>query len=103
MIPRPPISTRTDTLFPDTTLFRSVSLAVLVFAARQDHRYSTTERWIFAISFLLPLLLAPGQHYIVFGPLVLSALLWVELTSASHPGHAIGPYAPANAGEVRSA
>src|SRR3546814_17997157 len=23
MIPRPPISTRTDTLFPDTTLFRS--------------------------------------------------------------------------------
>src|SRR3546814_11353596 len=23
MIPRPPLSTRTDTLFPDTTLFRS--------------------------------------------------------------------------------
>src|SRR3546814_7889936 len=26
MIPRPPRSTRTDTLFPDTTLFRSVLL-----------------------------------------------------------------------------
>src|SRR3546814_6453121 len=25
MIPRPPISTRTDTLFPDTTLFRSLA------------------------------------------------------------------------------
>src|SRR3546814_13273885 len=25
MIPRPPSSTRTDTLFPDTTLFRSVA------------------------------------------------------------------------------
>src|SRR6056297_1104054 len=25
MIPRPPRSTRTDTLFPDTTLFRSVA------------------------------------------------------------------------------
>src|SRR3546814_186086 len=61
-----------------------VSLAVLVFAARQDHRYSTTERWIFAISFLLPLLLAPGQHYIVFGPLVLSALLWVEQIGRAH-------------------
>src|SRR3546814_11922158 len=32
MIRRPPISTRTDTLFPYTTLFRSKSVRVAVFA-----------------------------------------------------------------------
>src|SRR3546814_7687936 len=31
MIRRPPISTRTDTLFPYTTLFRSVALLVTMF------------------------------------------------------------------------
>src|SRR3546814_15116222 len=32
MIRRPPRSTRTDTLFPDTTLFRSAGAALAVFA-----------------------------------------------------------------------
>src|SRR3546814_6457470 len=40
MIRRPPRSTRTDTLFPDTTLFRSeageVVHAVVLFAANDD-------------------------------------------------------------------
>src|SRR3546814_5792697 len=36
MIPRPPRSTRTDTLFPYTTLFRSQLLAVLDIAPEQD-------------------------------------------------------------------
>src|SRR3546814_4172304 len=34
MIPRPPRSTRTDTLFPYTTLFRSRHLAALMFGRR---------------------------------------------------------------------
>src|SRR3546814_14697610 len=34
MIPRPPRSTRTDTLFPDTTLFRSLVDIVLCFRSR---------------------------------------------------------------------
>src|SRR3546814_8341474 len=35
MIRRPPISTRTDTLFPYTTLFRSISM----------HRWPLRKRW----------------------------------------------------------
>src|SRR3546814_6101829 len=38
MIRRPPRSTRTDTLFPDTTLFRSVNLTPLPGQARRRHR-----------------------------------------------------------------
>src|SRR3546814_12129122 len=37
---RPPRSTRTDTLFPDTTLFRSV-------AARRDHAQAPTRHGLF--------------------------------------------------------
>src|SRR3546814_19932424 len=36
MIPRPPISTRTDTLFPDTTLFRSIGSVMLPNGIRID-------------------------------------------------------------------
>src|SRR3546814_5313573 len=36
MIRRPPRSTRTDTLFPYTTLFRSLSMATLLFAGGLD-------------------------------------------------------------------
>src|SRR3546814_7615997 len=36
MIRRPPISTRTDTLFPYTTLFRSVSAALALSACNQN-------------------------------------------------------------------
>src|SRR3546814_8846305 len=38
MIRRPPRSTRTDTLFPYTTLFRSRTGAVLHFLDARDHR-----------------------------------------------------------------
>src|SRR3546814_10545693 len=45
MIRRPPRSTRTDTLFPDTTLFRSLRGRFLVgvgFLARLDRRLAPT-------------------------------------------------------------
>src|SRR3546814_13768128 len=43
MIRRPPRSTRTDTLFPYTTLFRSVqALAALVLIAKHSARHGTT-------------------------------------------------------------
>src|SRR3546814_11780889 len=38
MIRRPPRSTRTDTLFPYTTLFRSLTLAVLIEIDTDGHR-----------------------------------------------------------------
>src|SRR3546814_21026469 len=38
MIRRPPRSTRTDTLFPYTTLFRSEALARCIWTARQGER-----------------------------------------------------------------
>src|SRR3546814_20652668 len=42
MIPRPPRSTRTDTLFPYTTLFRSFSGVIAkIKAAKPDVIYST--------------------------------------------------------------
>src|SRR3546814_8922805 len=40
MIRRPPRSTRTDTLFPYTTLFRSVEH---VLARQRDHRFAAIE------------------------------------------------------------
>src|SRR3546814_6733640 len=43
MIRRPPRSTRTDTLFPDTTLFRSVRLGQ-VYAGPGHHRPSAAEQ-----------------------------------------------------------
>src|SRR3546814_1555899 len=42
MIRRPPRSTRTDTLFPYTTLFRSAQLAPLAF--RQGHQVAAPEQ-----------------------------------------------------------
>src|SRR3546814_6200807 len=43
MIRRPPISTRTDTLFPYTTLFRSPHIAVIV-ATTQRERHDVIRR-----------------------------------------------------------
>src|SRR3546814_12080036 len=48
MIRRPPSSTRTDTLFPYTTLFRSdTRLAMVIQAAHMEHRqaYGTRRLW----------------------------------------------------------
>src|SRR3546814_7131482 len=39
MIRRPPISTRTDTLFPYTTLFRSLQWRLVVGATHLDNRH----------------------------------------------------------------
>src|SRR3546814_9734998 len=43
MIRRPPRSTRTDTLFPYTTLFRSVDTCAAEFPTRTAYMYSTYE------------------------------------------------------------
>src|SRR3546814_17120738 len=45
MIRRPPRSTRTDTLFPYTTLFRSLAIALL-FAAFTDIRERKIANWL---------------------------------------------------------
>src|SRR3546814_10039977 len=42
MIRRPPRSTRTDTLFPYTTLFRSFAMALVV---EQDRLHLIPRRW----------------------------------------------------------
>src|SRR3546814_498144 len=61
MIRRPPRSTRTDTLFPYTTLFRSVTLAekeevLALFLRRIEERipasYLTGETWFAGLSFI---------------------------------------------------
>src|SRR3546814_4913333 len=48
MIRRPPRSTRTDTLFPYTTLFRSVYAAVVVLlaAAQAALTFAIDQRWL---------------------------------------------------------
>src|SRR3546814_14717568 len=54
MIRRPPRSTRTDTLFPDTTLFRSVSAAIL------DDSFRTNAAGPLLLTQALAALLADG-------------------------------------------
>src|SRR3546814_7559780 len=66
MIRRPPRSTRTDTLFPYTTLFRSLhaqlhALRARRRAARQQRRHRAAVRLDFAEE-LVDLLLAGRQH-----------------------------------------
>src|SRR3546814_5572893 len=45
MIPRPPISTRTDTLFPYTTLFRSNPVKHGLVRRAADWRWSSFGAW----------------------------------------------------------
>src|SRR3546814_10778784 len=45
MIRRPPRSTRTDTLFPYTTLFRSLRDAGALLAASADYKHSYPHSW----------------------------------------------------------
>src|SRR3546814_21200447 len=47
MIRRPPRSTRTDTLFPYTTLFRSLALAVFMANDDRSARRLVTEKAVF--------------------------------------------------------
>src|SRR3546814_12835702 len=46
MIRRPPISTRTDTLFPYTTLFRSIDLVRDAHAAAAGADVVVTDTWV---------------------------------------------------------
>src|SRR3546814_20767058 len=52
MIRRPPRSTRTDTLFPYTTLFRSASQVAKVLLSRQQHTFKLRQ----------PQAFSPQQH-----------------------------------------
>src|SRR3546814_3437369 len=47
MIRRPPRSTRTDTLFPYTTLFRSMFqvLTTFLYSAKSTHHFISANRW----------------------------------------------------------
>src|SRR3546814_17785449 len=56
MIRRPPISTRTDTLFPYTTLFRSVWLWLALALFVMGFAYGPLGGW-------LPSLFPPGVRY----------------------------------------
>src|SRR3546814_18802147 len=49
MIRRPPISTRTDTLFPYTTLFRSLDRTEIRAKAREDAHVSVAHVQVFAM------------------------------------------------------
>src|SRR3546814_81397 len=64
MIRRPPRSTRTDTLFPYTTLFRSVSRSSLPFAA--DTYICIAVRHVFTTSRPPTLLQAASRSTILF-------------------------------------
>src|SRR3546814_3483941 len=54
MIRRPPRSTRTDTLFPYTTLFRSVILSTDDGGKTWTKRPSPTDRNLFSVAFASP-------------------------------------------------
>src|SRR3546814_4689828 len=66
MIRRPPRSTRTDTLFPYTTLFRSPGPQGTVMTGRGDDRGAGEKRWrrrsMVLLVILLPLVVAFSTH-----------------------------------------
>src|SRR3546814_18237852 len=64
MIRRPPRSTRTDTLFPYTTLFRS-GLERLSRSHPRSPSPSPSVRWRFAEDVGRPLLDPPGSHFVM--------------------------------------
>src|SRR3546814_18308391 len=85
MIPRQPRSTRTDTLFPYTTLFRSChdasgTLELVFFHAHRDY---------------LMKLLPPGQTRVVSGKVE----LFNDRLQMTHPDH-VAP--PAEAGSLQT-
>src|SRR3546814_12061095 len=58
MIRRPPRSTRTVTLFPDTTLFRSLRIAILA-SSTVDHFAEVLRLWLAVAGFAAEIHLAP--------------------------------------------
>src|SRR3546814_19205880 len=71
MILRPPRSTRTDTLFPYTTLFRSAILPTLSaqFATQSTGNFSATLDWALRLMLVIGLPAAVGM-VLFAGPLV---------------------------------
>src|SRR3546814_3328314 len=91
MIRRPPRSTRTDTLIPYTTLFRSTASTVVLLRAMEERRLLETRRGRIAVGWLivedlacvLALVLMPvvasvlgtsGEKAITFGDVVVKIL-----------------------------
>src|SRR3546814_13100145 len=106
MIRRPPKSTRTDTLFPYTTLFRSTAAELADFAAeytivdlpsfRADPaKHGTRSETVIAVNFTEKLILIGGTQYAgemkksVFG--ILNYLLPVKGVMPMHCSANIGP------------
>src|SRR3546814_7992718 len=78
MIRRPPISTRTDTLFPYTTLFRSVLLQVWAFVA--PGLYKSEKRLVAPLMTSSTLLFYGGVAFAYY--LVLPTVFTLMLTFA---------------------
>ncbi len=60
-----------------------VSLAIAITVARAGLSLGAVSRVLLGLGYLLPLLLSPGQHAILFAPLVLAGVLWIQLRTAS--------------------
>src|SRR3546814_7264368 len=79
---RPPRSTRTDTLFPYTTLFRSIAPAPPSFARKSRNRDSMlARRFLWIIVGIVMLALAAAFGYRMFGEQLLKAARSEEHTS----------------------
>src|SRR3546814_3647428 len=74
MIRRPPISTRTDTLFPDTTLFRSGPITLLGFGYLMDRFGKSSPGAAMRVAFFGTGLHLPPSLFIFLAPSV--TLLW---------------------------
>src|SRR3546814_18239587 len=85
MIRRPPRSTRTDTLFPDTTLFRSVSAAVKAALARAGVSGEAVEQIVMGCVLAEGLGQAPARQAGLGAGLPLSAEA-VTVTQMCGPG-----------------
>src|SRR3546814_17394258 len=73
---RPPRSTRTDTLFPYTTLFRSIAPAPPSFARKSRNRDSMlARRFLWIIVGIVMLALAAAFGYRMFGEQLLKAAM----------------------------
>src|SRR3546814_4980199 len=70
MIRRPPISTRTDTLFPDTTLFRSGPITLLGFGYLMDRFGKSSPGAAMRVAFFGTGLHLPPSLFIFLAPSV---------------------------------
>src|SRR3546814_17763030 len=84
MIRRPPRSTRTDTLFPDTTLFRSETPSALVRRKRAARR---EDDFISGTPLNISLFLLPGEHNSIARPIQPEAPICVIFGKVMLFGH----------------